>query len=107
MGEREQRSRQLERDARYALEKAETALEKRLELLNEFRQQTADLQAHYVTRDAFEQFRETWRVEHEILAKQINEAQGRHQAHIRLNTTIATFAVGLGAIGTLLAVVIK
>jgi len=42
MAEREKRTTQLERDAKDALNKASIALEKRLDLLNEFRAQSAD-----------------------------------------------------------------
>lgn len=47
LAEREKRTTQLERDAKDALEKASVALEKRLDLLNEFRAQASEEQAKF------------------------------------------------------------
>lgn len=47
MDEREKRVTQLERDARLAVDKAEAALDKRVDLLNEFRAQSANEQQNF------------------------------------------------------------
>ena len=67
MGEREKRTSQLERDAREALDKASVALEKRLDLLNEFRAQSAEEQQKFATNIALDILRndfETIRRDH-------------------------------------------
>ncbi len=58
MAEREKRTSQLERDAKDALAKASVALEKRLDLLNEFRAQAADESSKYARREDLETLKE-------------------------------------------------
>lgn len=58
LAEREKRVTQMERDAKEALRKAEVALEKRLDLLNEFRAQSANEQANFVRRGEFIELKE-------------------------------------------------
>ncbi len=57
MSEREKRTTQLERDAKEALNKASIALEKRLDLLNEFRAQAQDEQAKFALKTNLDQLR--------------------------------------------------
>ncbi len=58
LNEREKRVTQLERDAKEALNRANTAMEKRLDLLNEFRAQAADEAAKYARREDLESLKE-------------------------------------------------
>lgn len=57
LDEREKRTTQLERDAKDALEKASVALERRLDLLNEFRAQAAEEAQKYALRLELDQVR--------------------------------------------------
>ncbi len=58
LNEREKRTNQLEQDAKEALNKASIALEKRLDLLNEFRAQAADEASKYARREDLDTLKE-------------------------------------------------
>lgn len=106
MSEREKRVSQLENDARLALQKAETALEKRLDLLNEFRQQSKDAEERFVERGTFDAFRESTRVELNTLAKLVNEAEGRAQAGRVLIAATSAFAAVASAVALVVTIVL-
>ncbi len=59
----DRRTEQASADARQALAKAETALERRLDLLNEFRAQASEESKKYVQADVYNTNHETLRVE--------------------------------------------
>ncbi len=95
--EREKRVDNLERSAEKALAKANEAMEKRLDLLNEFRQQSVDEQRKYVERREFIAFQDTWRQGHEQLKEYVDQARGRW---VGVPILISGFGllIGIGAI---------
>jgi hypothetical protein len=78
-------------DLAEALTKADLANERRLDGLNQWREQSHQREANFVGRAEFDQFKETWRVEHRSLASLVDQAQGRFQGAPLLIAASAAF----------------
>jgi hypothetical protein len=79
-----------------ALAKASEANERRLEGLNEWRQQSKDREANWTGIEDFRTFRETWRIAHEDLAGRFSELAANAVAIDRFDALERAVSVSAG-----------